>query len=182
MTDYVLNILRSAPEWSALLSIALSIVIGIIGILPSVFLTTANIVLFGPINGFIVSLIGECAGAMAAFFFYRIGFQTFKPKKMERHPLLTRLQTTTAADAFWIIISLRILPFMPSGLVTFVASISNIHWFVFLTASSLGKIPALLIESFSVLALFTQSWLIKPILVLCSILLLFSIFRRNKRR
>jgi uncharacterized membrane protein YdjX (TVP38/TMEM64 family) len=52
-------------------------------------------------------------------------------------------------EAFFLVLSLRLLPFVPSGVVTFVATIGKTPLLIFIIASSIGKIPALLLEAYS---------------------------------
>jgi uncharacterized membrane protein YdjX (TVP38/TMEM64 family) len=51
---------------------------------------------------------------------------------------------------------------------------------VFLTASSLGKIPALLLEAYSVYQVTRPGWQGKLILALAAALLLFFLLKRKK--
>ncbi|MCH1638858.1 hypothetical protein MJ257_01950 [Paenibacillus timonensis] len=71
---------ENVAEWLArwgigayLLSIILNVVISILGVIPSVFLTMANVLVFGGIPGFFVSWIGEMAGAIVSYLLYRKG-------------------------------------------------------------------------------------------------------------
>ena len=61
------SILSAHKEIALLFSILCNILISIIGVIPSVFLTALNVKLFGFVGGAVVSLIGEAAGAIAAF-------------------------------------------------------------------------------------------------------------------
>jgi len=45
------------------------------GYMPSVFLSGANAVVFGSVNGFFVSLAGEVLGATLSFWLYRQGWK-----------------------------------------------------------------------------------------------------------
>lgn len=58
----------------------------------------------------------------------------------------TRLQKSSVSQVFWTIILLRLIPFVPSGLVTAGASLTPISGPLFMVASTIGKIPAVFIE------------------------------------
>ena len=64
--------------------------------------------------------------------------------------MLERLKNTRGLEAFMLVLILRIFPFAPSGLVTLAASISKISAIAFAVSSTIGKIPALFIEAYSV--------------------------------
>ena len=131
-------------------SIILNIGIAITGVLPSYFLTGFNLLYFGFWGGFGVSLAGESLGAIVAFLLYRKGFRRFLREKIEKYPRWQQLLDSQGQEAFLLIIYLRMLPFMPSGVVTFGSSVGKVTLGTFAAASSIGKIPALMIEAFSV--------------------------------
>ena len=55
----LINIFNQYSELAIFISLFISVIIALLGIVPSVFVTGANIVFFGPINGFLISLLGE---------------------------------------------------------------------------------------------------------------------------
>ena len=150
MEKYVIDLLLQFKELSILISILLNTLISIFGFLPSVFLTAANLTVFGFSNGTIISFAGEVLGAIVAFWLYRKGFKQYTRRKLKNNTLVKKLLSAKGKDAFFLIIAFRFLPFMPSGLVTFVAAISEVEMGLFVLASSIGKVPALLIEAYSV--------------------------------
>ncbi len=162
----------------ALLSIGLNIVIAIIGVLPSAFITVGTVGFFGFKAGLMVLIIGEAAGAIVSFILYRKGIHklsTYPKINSFENKFLKRLKSIGGMTAFWIVILLRIIPFVPSGAVTLTAALSKIKLFSFSIASTLGKIPSLLIEAYSinhVLGL-TFEWQLVIILVVCILFLLY---------
>ena len=86
----------------------------------------------------------------------------------------------TGMKAFWLILSLRLIPFVPSGLVTFAAAIGEVTAITFLMASSIGKAPALLIEAYSVYQVTEWGWQGKVILGVVAVVILIFIIRSRK--
>jgi len=119
-------------------------------VVASVFITAANILFFGFWQGTLISFLGESAGAALAFLLYRKGFKRGTQNSLQRFPKASSLLLAEGKNAFVLILSLRLLPFVPSGLVTFAAAVGKVSIWLFITASSLGKIPALLIEAYTV--------------------------------
>jgi uncharacterized membrane protein YdjX (TVP38/TMEM64 family) len=150
LTQQIEAILYTNSEFAIFLSILINIIISIAGFIPSVFLTALNIKLFGLSEGIAVSIAGEALGAAAAFFLYRAGFQKLIQHKTADSPHIQRLLHVQGKNAFLLILSFRLLPFVPSSLVTFLAASGKVSWGVFFAASSIGKIPALLLEAYSV--------------------------------
>jgi uncharacterized membrane protein YdjX (TVP38/TMEM64 family) len=77
---------------------------------------------------------------------------------------------------------MRLLPFVPSGLVTFAAAVGKVRLFLFLVASSLGKIPALLIEAYAVYQVTQVGWQGKVIISVMALALFYFVIRKIKQR
>ncbi|MEW8970388.1 MAG: VTT domain-containing protein [Mesobacillus sp.] len=149
----LLETLSSQPVWVAIfISLGVSITISVLGVIPSAFVTAANIIYFGFGGGLVLSIIGEAAGAIISFFLYRKGIKKLSQKVPSSKSIksLERLKNTAGTEAFVLVILLRLFPFAPSGLVTLAASFSKMGASAFMVSSTIGKIPALFIEAYSV--------------------------------
>lgn len=180
MKEQVLYLFQQHPQLALFISLGVSIVVAVLGLVPSVFITAANLLFFGFWKGTLISFLGESIGALVAYFLYRYGFKKTSQKGLERFPKVKRLVDAKGKEAFLLILSLRLIPFVPSGLVTFAAAVGNASPVIFLTAGSLGKIPALLLEAYSVYAVTQFGWQGKLILALAAVALLYLVLRRKK--
>ncbi|GGE67088.1 TVP38/TMEM64 family protein [Priestia taiwanensis] len=180
----LLAILEQYSQYALFISILLNIAVALVGVLPSVFITAANLVFFGPVVGFIISIIGEVVGAIIAFGLYRKGLQKASRKQLEKYPKILKLLDAKGKDAFNLIVVLRTLPFMPSGLVTLAASIGQVSMPIYASATLIGKIPGLLIEAVSVYQVVQFNWIGKAILIVIGIYWLYLVlhFLYKKRR
>ncbi|MGX8178674.1 TVP38/TMEM64 family protein [Exiguobacterium artemiae] len=175
--------MEQADTFAVPISLLVSILVSLFGVLPSAFITAANLLYFGFWEGLLLSFLGEALGAGVAFYVYRRGFRQIEP--LIRSPFvlkwLEKLTKQTGWDAFWSILFLRLLPFAPSGLVTFLSATSGVSALVFLSASTIGKVPALLLEAFAVNELIQRDslipWLIAGLFLIC-----YLFFWRKKRR
>jgi uncharacterized membrane protein YdjX (TVP38/TMEM64 family) len=61
--DQILNFFQQYPHLAILASLLISIVIAVLGVIPSVFITGANILFFGFWQGTAISFLGEAIGA-----------------------------------------------------------------------------------------------------------------------
>ncbi|CAH0191541.1 TVP38/TMEM64 family inner membrane protein YdjZ [Peribacillus sp. Bi96] len=180
--NFISEALASSGPFSIAVSIALNILISVLGFIPSVFITAANITAFGFEQGLIVSYIGEITGAVVSFWLYRKGFQTFKPKFTKNRWIMS-LQKSQGYPAFWMILLLRLLPFIPSGVINLTAALSKTGVMIFFIATSIGKLPALLVEAYSVTQVLQASDDIRTILViLILIIAVFYYFKRGKNK
>ncbi|HZG61809.1 MAG TPA: VTT domain-containing protein [Anoxybacillus sp.] len=159
---------------------AVNVLISIFGVIPSVFLTAANLIVFGFWEGTFISFIGEAVGAAIAFLVYRKGFQRVFENKLSDYPRVKPLLDAKGKKTFLLILSLRIMPLIPSGVVTLAAAISQVSLALFVTASTIGKAPALLLEAYSVNEMTRWTTNGKVILGLCSVLLLVISLKKWK--
>ncbi len=143
----ILEILKNNSSMAIPISLLISISISLVGILPSVFVTGANIVFFGPVNGFLISLLGETIGAYITFIVYRLGFKKKIEKFTNKHRLISEIVKSEGKKAGLLIFEGRIIPFIPSGVVTLAASISNVNIVIFTFATLIGKAPSIALES-----------------------------------
>jgi uncharacterized membrane protein YdjX (TVP38/TMEM64 family) len=150
MSNFVIEIMRENIEISYIISIFLNVVISILAVIPSFFLTAANIYVFGFWEGTLLSLIGEIIGSIVSFWLYRKGIRKFISQQDFNSLSLRRLLSARGSEAFLLILSLRLLPFVPSGLVNIGAAFGTVSLVTFGLATLIGKIPALLLEAYTV--------------------------------
>lgn len=181
MKDTLLAWLEESGPFAFLISLLANTAISLLAFVPSVFVTAANLSFFGLINGLILSFSGEVIGVMVSFYVYRKGFR-FLSRKTSVHSssVLKKLSGITEKDAFFVILSLRIFPFVPSGAITLAAACSSVSAGTFLAASFLGKVPAILIEGFAVHQVLNAEWRVQLFLVICSLLILAGIWMKKR--
>lgn len=178
MKEALLNFFHDYPNLALISSLLISVLIAVIGVLPSVFVTAANILFFGFWQGVTISFAGEALGAVVAFYLYRKGFKKGASNQLAKHRNVSALVNAEDKKAFWLILSFRLIPFVPSGLVTFAAAIGRVAAVVFLIASSLGKLPALLLEGYAVNEVTEFSWQGKVILTIFACVVLYFVIRQ----
>jgi uncharacterized membrane protein YdjX (TVP38/TMEM64 family) len=81
------------------------------------------------------------------------------------------------------ILMLRLLPFIPSGAINLTAALSRTGMMIFFLATSIGKLPALLVEAYSVTQVLKASDDIRIVLILL-ILVISAVYylNRNKKK
>lgn len=182
MKETVLQLFHQYSHLAILISLLLSVVVAVLGLVPSFFITAANILFFGFWQGTIISFIGETIGAAIAFLLYRRGFKKASQKNFERYPKVHKLLNAEGKKAFYLIFSLRLLPFVPSGIITFAAAIGRVTFPTFIISSSLGKIPALLIEAYSVYQVTQFGWQGKVILGIIAVCIIYYAINMLNRK
>jgi uncharacterized membrane protein YdjX (TVP38/TMEM64 family) len=178
MKEALLTFFQQYPNLALLSSLLISVLVAVLGVIPSFFITAANILFFGFWPGVFVSFLGEAVGAIVAFYLYRKGFKKEATQGLEKYSKAKALLQAENKQAFWLIFSLRLIPFVPSGLVTFAAAVGRVSALTFLVASSLGKAPALLLEGYAVYQVTQFGWQGKIILTIFALFLLYFVVRQ----
>jgi uncharacterized membrane protein YdjX (TVP38/TMEM64 family) len=150
MEETLITLLEHCRIVAIPLSVLINIVVAIVGILPTFFITGANIALFGPYWGGALSIVGEALGAIVSFWIYRKGFRKVGDRYLSNHPSVKKIISADRRDAGFLVFLFRLMPYMPSGLITLAAALSRMSLWTFTIASTLGKFPALTIEVLSV--------------------------------
>lgn len=184
--DNLINIFNEYRQWAIIISLSISILISLVGILPSIFITCANIIFFGPTAGFTISLIGETIGGYITLKIYRLGLKSTSEKIKGKFPLLDKLLISEGIQAGIIIFEGRIIPFMPSGFVTLAASLSKVNDYIFILATLMGKIPSIALETLISIDLINiqENYLrlFLTIITLFLILIINKIFLKSKTK
>ncbi|MFE8703250.1 TVP38/TMEM64 family protein [Cytobacillus sp. FJAT-54145] len=173
--------------YAVIISLVLNILVAIAGVIPSAFITAGNVTYFGFQQGLVISILGEAMGAVISFYLYRKGIKGIQSNlkiNLDKSKLLSKLQDTKGMSAFFLVLILRILPFVPSGLVTFTAAMSTMSVTLFAIASTLGKVPALYIEALSIYSVINweREFQWAAIAIASTFFLLYLILQRRKKK
>ncbi|MBM7694115.1 putative membrane protein YdjX (TVP38/TMEM64 family) [Peribacillus deserti] len=179
MKEILVSWFKESGLFAYLISMLMNVLISILGVVPSVFLTAANITFFGFSQGLFLSIAGEALGAIISFYIYRKGIKRITITSGQI--LINKLQSTKGTEAFLLILALRIFPFVPSGAVTLAGAASKVSMLGFALASTMGKIPALIIEALTVKAVLQWDLKDKLILAFLSIGLAAAVFYYRRR-
>lgn len=181
MNEAILHFFQQYPNIAVLSSFVFSVVIAFIGIIPSFVITAANIHFFGFWEGLVITFLGEATGVLLGFLFYRKGFKKGVTHKLEKYPKARTLLEADFRDAFWLVFSMRLIPIVPAGLVTFTAAMGRISAAGFVAAGMLGKLPSLFLEAYAVYQVVHFGWQGKVILVATAVVLLYFVIRHIVR-
>jgi len=132
--------------WAIPISLLINGIINVIGFIPSVFITTINVFIWGPWFGGFLSWLGEVIGSIIAFLFYRKGIQIAKMKRHESWKWIQSLNQLSPIRQLLALILARITPFIPAGAVNLVGALTAMPFSTFLLSTAIGKIPSITLE------------------------------------
>ncbi|ADU31310.1 TVP38/TMEM64 family protein [Evansella cellulosilytica] len=160
-----------------LITFTFMIMQNVLSLIPFLFLTMFNIWLFGFLNGYLWSLMGNFLGSVLVFYLARYSFQEWGHKYNH-----LRFKQQIEQNGFKVILFMRLFPFMPASIVNIGSGLSKIKAKDYVLATFIGNtVFVFLLSLFSagVIALEYQN----TIYVLLTIsLLVFAVIKLRKMR
>ena len=135
--------LKSFGAAAMLVSFLIDVIINIVGFLPSIFLSTANGLVFGIGWGILISWVGETVGVIISFWMMRTLFRGMAERLIAKNKMLTKLDRYST---MWAMAIARAVPYSPNGLVTALGALSSISYRDYIIGCFLGKLPSVAIE------------------------------------
>lgn len=141
--DGLIVYLRSFGIWAVFISFFIDVVINIVGFLPSIFISTANGLIFGLFWGTVISWLAETTGVVISFWAMRVLFRTMAMHIIEKSKTLSKLDQYESWQA---VAFARAIPYMPNGLVTAISALSSMPFQRHMWGSLIGKLPSVALE------------------------------------
>lgn len=140
--DYI----DSFGAWAMVFSFLLDVLINALGFLPSIFVSTANGLLFGIVPGIIVSWLAETVGVIISFILMRTILRSSAEKLIAKSKYLQKADDFSGINGFKIMLILRAMPYFPSGILTALGAVSKISLRDYALANLIGKFPSTSLE------------------------------------
>ncbi|MBH5318637.1 TVP38/TMEM64 family protein [Paenibacillus sp. GSMTC-2017] len=99
----------------------------------------------GPILGAVITWAGSSIASILMFLFVRYGYQEWGQRILARNKSISKITVMFERNAFLTILFARMIPFIPSIVVNVYAALSRVSFTSYTIASSLGKIPSMLL-------------------------------------
>ena len=134
-------------QWGLLsifIDLAFLMVLGLFPVIPFVLIAGVNILFYGPIVGFMLSLTGSLLGASLGFWLARTLGQAWAQPKVSK---LGKWGALLRGNSFSVVLLSRLIPVLPAAAVNYSAGLSLMSFPSFLLASLLGSIPMIIWES-----------------------------------
>lgn len=140
------DFLRSYGPWAIVISFLIDVLINAGGIFPSIFISTANGLIFGLPLGITISWLAETTGVTISFFLMRFLFRDSAESIIKKSNTLEHIDRASGENGLvWMAIA-RTMPYFPSGILTAVGAISSISARDYIIANLIGKFPSTALE------------------------------------
>ena len=127
-------------------SMLLDIFVNAVGFLPSIFISTANGLVFGMWPGIIISWLAETIGGVISFYIMRYFLRDAADKLISKSTTLMKVDDFSGNNGFVVMLFARSLPYFPSGVITALGAISKIKPRDYILANLIGKFPSTALE------------------------------------
>ena len=138
--------LRSFGSWAIVVSFFLDVLINAGSIFPSIFLSTANGLIFGLPLGILISWLAETVGVVISFLLMRFFFRSTAEKLIAKNNSLKHIDEASGKHGLEWMAFARALPYFPSGILTAVGAVSSISVRDYVIANLIGKFPSTALE------------------------------------
>lgn len=144
--EKIAEYLRSFGVWAMLFSFIIDVLINALGFLPSIFISTANGVVFGIGWGVVISWLAETVGVVISFILMRSILRSSAEKLIAKSNYLKKVDEFSGENGFKMMLIARTLPYFPSGIITAVGALSQISLRDYIFANLIGKFPSTALE------------------------------------
>ncbi len=138
--------LRSFGPWAMVVSFVLDVLINAGSIFPSIFLSTANGLIFGLPVGILISWLAETVGVVISFLLMRFFFRSTAEKLIAKSNSLKHIDEASGKHGLEWMAFARALPYFPSGILTAIGAVSSISVRDYIIANLIGKFPSTALE------------------------------------
>ena len=177
-----IHYLQGFGIYAAFVSFFIDVIINIVGFLPSIFISTANGLIFGLFWGVIISWLAETVGVILSFYVMRTLFRGMAMNLINKSKTLSKLDSYESWQA---IAAARAIPYMPNGLITAIAALSSMKFKDYAFGCLLGKLPSTALEvvlGHDVVNLEEHSMRLTIIIILVTVIYGFIWWKTKKQR
>lgn len=138
--------LRSFGPKAILISFVIDVLINAGSVFPSIFLSTANGLIFGLPLGILISWLAETTGVVISFLLMRFFFRNSAEKLIRKANRLKDIDRASEKNGIIWMTFARALPYFPSGILTAVGALSRMSVKDYVIANLIGKFPSTALE------------------------------------
>jgi uncharacterized membrane protein YdjX (TVP38/TMEM64 family) len=124
----------------------LDVIINAGSVFPSIFLSTANGLIFGLPLGITISWLAETTGVVLSFLLMRFFFRDSAEALIKKAHRLEDIDKASEKDGVYWMTFARALPYFPSGILTAVGALSRMSVKDYIIANLIGKFPSTALE------------------------------------
>jgi uncharacterized membrane protein YdjX (TVP38/TMEM64 family) len=138
--------LKSFGPWAIIISIFVMVIQTIATPLPLFLVAGANGFIFGAAWGIIITMAGALLGSTLAFYLARFIARDYFAKHLVKY--MPQVEEMSHESGVKVIFLARLIPVLPSSIISYAAGLSKVSFTGFFMASVFGKFPEIVIYTF----------------------------------
>lgn len=142
--EHLAEYLRSFGAMTVVVSLLLMVLQTLFTPLPLFLLAGANGFIFGFWYGTLITLTGSIIGSSIAFYLAR-GFGRGLVSRCLKQTYMARVDQMSCHEGPWMVFMARLIPVIPSSIISYVAGLSKMTFRGFFIATAVGKLPEIII-------------------------------------
>ncbi|MED4127977.1 MULTISPECIES: TVP38/TMEM64 family protein [Shouchella] len=177
--DRFLNAIETLGDQSIILTTLIATLLSLFPVIPYPLIGGLIGAAYGPYLGSLVTWLGSSIASILFFTFIRYGYQDIGLKMIHRYQLTSTITRLFEKNAFMTIFITRLIPIIPSILVNAYSALSRVSPMHYIVASSLGKVPSMILFATVGHALFNdpQQLMIVILYYLAFLLFVYGCYR-----
>lgn len=140
LADYLL----SFGVWTVFASIFVMVVQTMFTPLPLFLIAGANGFIFGVVWGIVITMVGAMMGSTIAFYLARLLARDYIIRRLNHH-YIKKVDEMSGHRGAKVVFLARLIPVVPSSLISYLAGLSKMSFLGFFLASVFGKLPEIVI-------------------------------------
>lgn len=144
--DALVAYIQGFGTWAIPMALFMDILVNSLGFLPSIFLSTANGLIFGLPLGIVISWVAESIGVIISFLLLRFLMQDVAQKIIHKSKRLSDIDAASGKDGLQFMALARMMPYFPSGILTAIGAVSSMSVRDYVIATFIGKFPSTALE------------------------------------
>lgn len=173
------NWLLSFGAWAVIISIIVMIIQTIATPVPLFLVAGANGFIFGVAWGMVITLVGALLGATVAFYMARVIARDYFSRRLSKYmPQVDEMSNKSGAKVIFLA---RLVPILPSSIISYAAGLSKVSFSAFFVASVFGKLPEIVIYTILGHSLERAEGLITRVTVIIILISLLCFSLSSKR-
>lgn len=183
--DEIVDFINSFGAAAILVAFLLDVLVNSLSVLPTIFLSTANGLIFGLPLGITISWLGECVGVIISFYIMRLLMYDAAQSLIKKSKRLEDIDAASGKEGLKFMTLARMLPYVPSGILTAIGAVSHMSARDFIISTFIGKLPSTALEvvlGHDLVEFGDHSKRLGITVLLILVVYLYLTYRRNKQK
>lgn len=174
-------IINSYGKYGALIFCVMQVMQVVAFFIPGEIFQVAGGYIYGILPGALISIIGITLGSAITFFLSNICGKPFIEKLVSKEKFSFVERVLQAGSKNYVVFFIYLIPGLPKDIMGYICGISDINFKSFITYSTLGRIPAVIVSAYFGSKITSSNTLLLAIIgIIMTLLFFLGVFKGEK--